>query len=79
LQRRNFARFAYHIVNRWFDEFLLTAVVNANASRGTATPYRHMVQPWIISLFFDCENAGMLSWPVDGFPFGAIPRMLTPC
>jgi hypothetical protein len=30
----------YHIVNRYFDEFLLRAVQFANASRGTATPYR---------------------------------------
>jgi hypothetical protein len=21
-------------------------------------------QPWVLSLFFDCENAGMLSWSV---------------
>jgi hypothetical protein len=28
-----------------------------------------MTQPWILSLFFDCENAGMLSWPVFNFFF----------
>ena len=31
---------------------------------GTDTPYRHMTQPWVLSLFFDCEHSGMLSWLV---------------
>ena len=33
---------AYHITNRWFDEFLLSGVSIANQTRGTDTPYRHM-------------------------------------
>ena len=53
--------YAYHITNRWLDEFFLTGVANANATRGTATPIRHMVQPWMVSMFLDCEHSGMLS------------------
>ena len=25
-----------------------------------------MTQPWVLSLFFDCENAGMRAWPEIG-------------
>ena len=59
--------YAYHIVNRWLDEFLLLGVAHANATRGSRTPYRHMVQPWIMSIFFDCANANMLAWPGSGW------------
>jgi len=59
--------YSYHILNRWFDVFLMRGVAYANASRGTPHPYRHLVQPWIASLFFDCENAGLASWPGSGW------------
>jgi hypothetical protein len=59
---------SYHVLNRHFDEFLPNAVSLANKMRGTSTPYRHMTQPFVLSLFFDCENAGLRSWPGSGWP-----------
>lgn len=41
--------------------------LNSKASRGTDTPYRHMTQSWVLSLFFDCQNGGMLSWLGSGW------------
>ena len=60
--------FAYHIVNRWLDDFMLQGVANANnRSGGAGAPYRNMVQPWIVSVLLDCERAGLLSWPGSGW------------
>lgn len=61
--------FAYHIVNRWLDQFFLDAVALSNATRnGSGLPrYRHMVQPWLLALLFDCERAGMRAWPGSGW------------
>ena len=61
--------FAYHIVNRWLDQFFLDAVALSHATRnGSGLPrYRHMVQPWLLALFFDCERAGMRAWPGSGW------------
>jgi hypothetical protein len=70
--------YSYHIVNRWFDEYFLRAVAYANQSRGSSTPYRHMSQPWLLSLFFDCENAGMLSWPGAGWATENTPTLHCP-
>ena len=50
----------------------------ANASRGTDTPYRHMTQSWVLSLFFDCENGGMLSWAGSGWPAAGLPVLHCP-
>ena len=51
--------FAYHIVNRWLDQFFLDAVALSNATRnGSGLPrYRHMVQPWLLALLFDLKLA----------------------
>jgi len=64
--------YEYNIVNRWFDEYFLRAVAYANASRGGATPYRHM------SLFFDCEGAGVRSWPGSGWAANGAPVLHCP-
>ena len=70
--------YAYHIVNRWFDEFFIQAIEYANQSRHTAMPYRHMVQPWLVALFLDCENAGLLSWPGSGWVVEDTPLLHCP-
>ncbi len=67
-----------HIINRYFDEYLLKAVRLANESRGTSYPYRHMTQSLVLSLFFDCENAGMLSWPGSGWEAPGTPVLHCP-
>jgi hypothetical protein len=60
--------FSYNVINRYFDEFLPKAASLANAMRGSSTPYKHMTQPFLLALFFDCENAGLRSWPGSGWP-----------
>ena len=40
--------------------------------------YRHMTQPWVLSLFFDCEHAGMLSWPGSGWERDGTPVLHCP-
>eukprot|EP00040_Diaphanoeca_grandis_P003118 m.23826 g.23826 ORF g.23826 m.23826 type:complete len:790 (+) comp14371_c0_seq1:140-2509(+) len=69
---------AYHIINRHLDEYLLLAVANANATRNTSTPYRYLSQPWILSIFFDCENTGIVSWPGSGWRDAAMPVLHCP-
>ena len=64
--------FAYHIVNRYFDQFIPKAIALADEARrnGSDMPYTYMTQSWIASLYLDCSNAGMLSWPGSGGPVG---------
>ena len=64
--------FAYHIVNRYFDQFIPKAIALADEARrnGSDMPYTYMTQSWIASLYLDCANAGMLSWPGCGGPVG---------
>ena len=76
--QRHVEPFCYHIVNRWLDEYFLTAVSYANQTRHTSTPYRHLAQPWLLSLFFDCPNAGMLSWPGSGWAANDVPTLHCP-
>lgn len=57
---------AYHIVNRYFDQFIPQAIALAEAGRRNGTAYSYMTQSWIASLYLDCERAGMLSWPGSG-------------
>jgi hypothetical protein len=70
--------YSYNILNRWFDEFFLRGAEYANASRGTAFPYRQMVQPWVASLFFECQSAGLLSWPGSGWAAEGAPLLHCP-
>lgn len=72
--------FAYHIVNRWLDEYFLEAVALANATRpGTGLPrYRHMTQPWLLALLFDCPRAGMRAWPGSGWRTAGAPTLHCP-
>lgn len=58
--------YAYQIINRYFDEFLPSAVANAALGRAAGTKYTYMTQSWMASLYLDCENAGMLFWPELG-------------
>ena len=77
--RRSVEPWAYHIVNRWLDVFLLRGAALANASRGSATPYRHMVQPWIVSVLLDCERAGLYAWPGSGWASAPTPTPVLHC
>jgi hypothetical protein len=58
--------YSYQIVNRYFDEFLPRAVANAAAGRAAGVKYSFMTQPWIASLYLDCDRAGMYFWPQLG-------------
>ena len=37
-----------------------------------------MVHPWLVSLFLDCENAGLVSWPGSGWPAAGLPVLHCP-
>lgn len=66
---------AYHIINRYFDEFIPNAIVLAAAGRAANTSYTYMTQSWIVSLYLDCANAGMLSWPGSGHDHPGMPTL----
>jgi hypothetical protein len=51
--------FAYHIVNRYFDEFFPRAIALAEQGRQRNVSYRYMTQSWLVSLFLDCDHAGI--------------------
>jgi hypothetical protein len=55
--------FAFHIVNRYFDEFFPRAIALAEQGRAAGTPYRYMTQPWVAALYLDCANGGITAWP----------------
>jgi hypothetical protein len=78
--QRHAEPYAYHIVNRWLDEYFLEAVALANATRaGTGLPrYRHMAQPWLLALLLDCEHAGMRAWPGSGWSTLGAPTLHCP-
>jgi hypothetical protein len=74
--------YAYHIVNRWLDDFFLRSAQYANQTRGSHVRYRHMVQPWLLSLFLSCDDhpsgAGMRSWPGSGWAATNLPVLHCP-
>ena len=59
---------AYWVLNENINVFLPRAIETANAMRllppanATRDRYIYMSQPWVVSFFLDCENAGMLEW-----------------
>ena len=69
---------AYHIVNRYFDEFIPKAIALAEAGRRAGTKYTYMAQSWVVSLYLDCERAGMLSWPGSGAAEPGMPVLHCP-
>jgi hypothetical protein len=70
--------FAYHIVNRYFDEFFPRAIALAEQGRQRNVSYRYMTQSWLVSLFLDCDHAGMLSWPGSGHARVGTPLLHCP-
>eukprot|EP01079_Euglenida_sp_SAG-EU17-18_P006387 gene6387-1139_t len=58
--------FCFHILNRYFDEFIPRGIALGKQSHGSDTPYTYMIQPWIASLYLDCPNAGIAAWPGIG-------------
>lgn len=56
----------FHVMNRYLDEFLPAAVANAEQARREGLAYKYLAQPWVVSLFLDCEGNGIKSWPELG-------------
>eukprot|EP00038_Savillea_parva_P014002 m.9819 g.9819 ORF g.9819 m.9819 type:complete len:715 (-) comp2679_c0_seq1:122-2266(-) len=69
---------AYHILNRYFDEFIPAAIATAEAARAQGTSYSYLIQPLVVSLYFDCANAGLVSWPGSGFAHPGTPLLHCP-
>jgi hypothetical protein len=69
---------AYHIVNRYFDQFIPQAIALAEEGRRNGTAYTYMTQSWVASLYLDCERAGMLSWPGSGAAKAGLPTLHCP-
>lgn len=69
---------AYHIVNRYFDQFIPQAIALAEEGRRNGTAYTYMTQSWVASLYLDCERAGMLSWPGSGAAEVGLPTLHCP-
>jgi hypothetical protein len=61
--------YAYHIINRYFDSFFASAISSASSASSRNISYSYMTQPWLLSLYLDCERAGIRAW--DGL--GAQP------
>jgi hypothetical protein len=62
---------AYHIINRYFDEFFPLAAQLGDEWRAGAGPskndsYIWMTQSWIVSLFLNCEDAHYNAWDGSG-------------
>lgn len=60
--------FSFHVINRYFDEFLLQAAQYASTARANPVQYpftyKYMAQPWVLSLFLDCNPSQSLQgWP----------------
>eukprot|EP00730_Choanoeca_flexa_P005701 TRINITY_DN12004_c0_g2_i1.p1 TRINITY_DN12004_c0_g2~~TRINITY_DN12004_c0_g2_i1.p1 ORF type:complete len:799 (+),score=141.55 TRINITY_DN12004_c0_g2_i1:145-2397(+) len=60
--------FAYHIINRYFDQFIERAIQLSAQARSKGTQYNYLIQPWVAALYLNCSNAGLLSWPFSGLP-----------
>ena len=69
--------YAYHIINRYLDQFLPKAIEYAEQSRGTDSPYSYMTQAWLVSLYLHCENNGLASW--EGAGYSPVGRSLLHC
>lgn len=65
-------------MNRYFDEFIPAAINNSQVARAQNTSYKYMIQSWIVSLFLDCERAGMVSWEGSGFAKDGTPVLHCP-
>jgi len=71
---------AYHILNRYFDQFISDAIGYAKMTplKPGAAKYKYMIQPWVVALFLDCENSGIASWDGSGFPKAGMPVLHCP-
>jgi len=65
-------------VNRYFDEFIPRAIALAEEGRRNGTAYSYMTQSWVVSLYLDCPNAGMMSWPGNGAESVGRPNLHCP-
>ena len=66
---------AFQIINRYFDAFIPNAVANAAAGRAAGVGFSYLLQPWIVSVYLDCGNAGMRFWPELGAGFEHVASM----
>ena len=46
--------FATKIVQRYFDDFIPTAITLAQKMANSSTPFRYQIHPWIASLYTNC-------------------------
>ena len=65
-------------MNRYFDEFIPRAIALAEEGRRNGTAYSYMTQSWVVSLYLDCPNAGMMSWPGNGAESVGRPNLHCP-
>jgi hypothetical protein len=64
--------------HRYFDSFIPDAMASAAAARANGSRYRYLIQPWVVALYLDCANAGMVSWAGSGFPKEGTPVLHCP-
>ena len=64
--------FAYHIVNRYLDEFLLRAAeLGAQGPLPSGPGYSYVTQAWVLDLFLNCDGpTGIAAWPGSGSESG---------
>jgi hypothetical protein len=60
--------YAFHIINRYFDQYIPRAIQLAEQARQANTSYNYLIQPWIAALYLNCSQSGVLAWPNAGFP-----------
>lgn len=72
--------FCYRVINEYFNEYFPRAVATAAAMRQSGSDaYIWMTQAWLLDLFFDCPNAGILDWRAgsDAAPLLQCPNSTT--
>jgi hypothetical protein len=53
---------AWRTLQNYFDKHFPAAVARAAHFRAINQPYSWMTQEWIVNLYLDCENSGIMEW-----------------
>eukprot|EP00039_Didymoeca_costata_P022315 m.4244 g.4244 ORF g.4244 m.4244 type:complete len:806 (-) comp2940_c0_seq1:86-2503(-) len=69
---------AYRVIQNYFDSYFPLALEMASNASANNETFSWMTQQWLISLFFDCDNAAVYGWDLSGWTSTQVPLLKCP-